>query len=153
MADASTETEWKRRIETFAAKRRDVSCWNRARVQGRNTLRYYGYRVHRPAGLFTHPVGASPARLGKSEKYVYVAADVYRLPFTNGLFDTATMIRTLHHMADVPKALKQVRNVLAPQAVFILEFANKLNLKAILRYWLKRQSWSPFALELGRLQN
>jgi uncharacterized protein YbaR (Trm112 family) len=65
----------------------------------------------------------------------------------DGLFDAATMIRTLHHMADAPKALKQVRNVLAPEGIFILEFANKLNLKAMVRYWLKRQAWSPFTLE------
>jgi hypothetical protein len=40
--------------------------------------------------------------------------------------------------------LGQIRNVLASDAAFILEFANKLNLKAILRYWFGRQSWSPF---------
>jgi hypothetical protein len=33
---------------------------------------------------------------------------------------------------------------LRPGAVFILEFANKHNLKAILRYLLRRQSWNPF---------
>jgi Methyltransferase domain len=86
-------------------------------------------------------------RLGKSEKYIYVAADVYRLPFISGLFDAATMIRVLHHMADAPKALGQVKNVLGPDGVFILEYANKLNLKAILRYLLGRQRWSPFTLE------
>ncbi|MDO9129054.1 MAG: methyltransferase domain-containing protein, partial [Anaerolineales bacterium] len=75
------------------------------------------------------------------------AADVYRLPFVDGLFDAATMIRTLHHMADAPKALRQVRNVLQPGATFILEYANKQNLKAILRYALRRQEWSPFTLE------
>ena len=31
--------------------------------------------------------------------------------------------------------------------VFILEYANKLNLKSILRYWLGKQAWSPFTLE------
>ena len=31
--------------------------------------------------------------------------------------------------------------------IFILEFANKLNLKSILRYWLGRQNWNPFTLE------
>jgi hypothetical protein len=30
---------------------------------------------------------------------------------------------------------------------FILEFANKLNLKAIIRYLLGRQEWSPFTME------
>jgi hypothetical protein len=57
------------------------------------------------------------------------------------------MIRTLHHMADAPKALSQIRDALQPGATFILEFANKLNLKSILRYWLGRQAWSPFTLE------
>jgi len=85
--------------------------------------------------------------LGSSEKYIYVAADVYRLPFVDGLFDAATMIRVLHHMADAPKALRQVKNVLGSGGTFILEFANKLNLKAILRYLLRRQKWSPFTLE------
>jgi len=40
-----------------------------------------------------------------------------------------------------------VRNVLRPGGVFVLEFANKLNLKAVLRYLLRRQEWSPFTLE------
>jgi hypothetical protein len=50
-------------------------------------------------------------------------------------------------MADAPQALRQVRNILQPNGTFILEFANKLNLKAMLRYWLGRQEWSPFTLE------
>ena len=82
-------------------------------------------------------------RLGGSEKYVYVAADVYRLPFAPALFDAATMIRTLHHMADARKALDQVRKTLTGGATFILEFANKHNLKSILRYWMRRQTWNP----------
>ena len=57
------------------------------------------------------------------------------------------MIRVLHHMADAPKALNQIRNTLQPGAVFILEFANKMNLKSILRYWLGKQNWNPFTLE------
>lgn len=76
-----------------------------------------------------------------------MAADVYRLPFVDGLFDAATMIRVLHHMADAPKALRQIKDVLRSGGVFILEFASKLNLKAIFRYFLGRQTWSPFTLD------
>src|SRR5690606_27066967 len=36
--------------------------------------------------------------LGRSGRYIYVAADAYRLPFQDGVFDAATMIRVLHHM-------------------------------------------------------
>ena len=88
-----------------------------------------------------------PLNILKKAADIYVAADVYRLPFVDGLFDAATMIRVLHHMADAPKALGQVKNVLASNGTFILEFANKLNLKAIFRYLLGRQKWNPFTLE------
>jgi hypothetical protein len=40
-----------------------------------------------------------------------------------------------------------VRRTLQPGAVFILEYANKHNLKAMLRYLARRQDWSPFSLE------
>lgn len=114
---------------------------------GRNTPRYPGFDRIVLLDYSRTQLEQAQQRLGKSDKYVYVAADVYRLPFVNGLFDVATMIRTLHHMADASKALRQVRNVMGDGGVFILEFANKLNLKAIVRYLLGRQTWSPFTLE------
>lgn len=111
---------------------------------GRNTSRYRGYeRVVLLDYSYTQ-LQQAQARLGNTERYLYVAADAYRIPFVPGLFDAATMIRTLHHMANAPLALRQARRVLQPGGIFILEFANKQNLKAILRYWLRRQSWSPF---------
>ena len=114
---------------------------------GRNTPRYRGFDQIVLLDYSRTQLEQAQQRLGTSDKYVYVAADVYRLPFNAGLFDAATMIRVLHHMADAPKALGQVQGVLAANGVFILEYANKLNLKAILRYWLGRQKWSPFSLE------
>jgi SAM-dependent methyltransferase len=114
---------------------------------GRNTPRYQGYERIVLLDYSRTQLQQARARLGSSERYIYVAADIYKLPFIDGIFDGATMIRTLHHMAEAPKALAQVRRVLGPGATFILEYANKLNLKAILRYWLGRQSWSPFSLE------
>lgn len=114
---------------------------------GRNTPRYAGFERIVVLDYSTTQLAQAQQRLGRSEKYIYIAADVYRLPFRERLFDAATMIRVLHHMADAPKALTQVRNILQPGGVFILEFANKLNLKAILRYLLGRQTWNPFTLE------
>src|SRR5690606_4880500 len=81
---------------------------------------------------------------GRSGRYIYVAADAYRLPFQDGVFDAATMIRVLHHMADVPAVLDQIRRVLVTDASFILEFASKRHIKAIGRYLLRRQTWNPF---------
>ncbi|MCS7324264.1 MAG: class I SAM-dependent methyltransferase [Anaerolineae bacterium] len=86
-------------------------------------------------------------RWGSDPRFYFVVADIYRLPFVAAAFDTAVMVRVMHHIADVPAALRQVRRVLAEGGVFVLEFANKRHLKAMLRYALRRQAWSPYALE------
>ena len=85
--------------------------------------------------------------LGDDPKFIYVAADWYKMPFVDNLFDTLTQVRTIHHAADVPALFKQLGRIIQPNGNYILEFANKLNLKAILRYWLGRQDWNPFTHE------
>ena len=114
---------------------------------GRNTPRYQGYARVVLMDYSLTQMQQAQARLGRDSRYVYVAADVYRLPFVDGLFDGATMIRVLHHLAEPLLALRQIRRVLQSEGVFILEYANKQNLKAILRYLLRRQDWSPFTRE------
>ncbi len=114
---------------------------------GRNTPRYTGFEKIVLLDYSRTQLQQARVRLGSSDRYIFVAADIYKIPFVDDLFDCATMIRTLHHMAEAPKALAQVGRVLEPGAIFILEYANKLNLKAILRYWLGKQTWSPFSLE------
>jgi len=57
------------------------------------------------------------------------------------------MIRVIHHMAQVNDVMAQVRHVLVPEATFILEHANKRNVKAMLRYGLRRQQWNPYSQE------
>jgi ubiquinone/menaquinone biosynthesis C-methylase UbiE len=121
---------------------------------GRNTPRYTGYKRVVLVDYSMTQLEQAQQKLGKTRRLIYVAADAYRLPFVNGLFDGATMIRTLHHMADPSLVLAQVRSVLSTNAIFILEYANKHNLKAIFRYWTKKQDWSPFtedAVEFARL--
>ena len=91
-------------------------------------------------------------RLGEMDvtqapQFVYVMADFYKLPFVPGLFDTVTMIRTLHHAVDAPAVLQGLARILAPKGSFVLEFANKHNLKALARYLLHRQTWSPLDRE------
>jgi SAM-dependent methyltransferase len=114
---------------------------------GRNTLRYTGCKHIVLLDYSTTQLSQARLRLGFSDRFTYVAADIYRQPFVDGLFDTATMIRTLHHMKDAPAALHQVRQALQPGGTFILEYANKRNLKAMLRYAAGRQSWNPYTLE------
>lgn len=114
---------------------------------GRNTPRYTGFNRVVLLDYSRTQLQQAQTRLGHSDRYVYVAADVYRLPFVPGVFEAATMIRVLHHLADPLTALRQVRAALQPEAVFILEFANKRNLKAIARWLLGRQKWNPFTPE------
>ena len=114
---------------------------------GRNTPRYQGYRHVVLMDYSLTQMQLAQERLGRSERYTFVAADVYRLPFVDGLFDGATMIRVLHHLAEPTLALAQIRRVMLPGGIFILEFANKRNLKSILRYVLRRQEWNPFTPE------
>jgi ubiquinone/menaquinone biosynthesis C-methylase UbiE len=114
---------------------------------GRNTPRYQGFHQVTLVDYSRSQLEQARERLGDSSRYRYVAADIYYLPFAPAVFDGATMIRTLHHMVEPRMALAQVRQVLQEGAVFILEFANKQNLKSILRYLLRRQSWNPFSLE------
>lgn len=85
-----------------------------------------------------------PGGVDGAPHYVFVQANFYHLPFVVGRFDTVTMIRTLHHAADAPAVISGVSEILGPRGAFVLEFANKHNIKAIARYLLRRQSWSPF---------
>lgn len=79
--------------------------------------------------------------------YLYVAANLYNMPFAPGLFETATMVRVLHHMQDPPAALESVRRVMAENGVFLIEYANKRNLKTVGRWLLGRQNGNPFDRE------
>ena len=114
---------------------------------GRHTQRYLGFAEITLLDYSRSQLEQARRRLGDSPRYRYVVADVYRLPFAPGAFDAATMIRTLHHMADPATALVRVRSALSPGATFLLEYANKRNLKAILRWLVRRQDWNPFRPE------
>lgn len=87
------------------------------------------------------------ARLGRSERFIYIAADLYHLPLAPRLCDAIVMVRVLHHVADVPAALHSIAETLRPGGAYVLEYANKRNLKAIARYALRQQTWSPFTPE------
>jgi ubiquinone/menaquinone biosynthesis C-methylase UbiE len=111
---------------------------------GRNTRRYAGFDHVVLVDYSRTQLEQAQQRLGAGPRYTYVAADIYRLPFAPAAFPAATMIRTLHHMADAPAALCQVRGCLACGGAFVLEFANKRNLMSIARWLARRQAWSPF---------
>ena len=144
--------EYEDKVEAVALKRMLPKSGGELMLEigagaGRNTPRYKDFDRIVVMDYSVTQLEQAQKRLGTSDKYIYVAADVYRLPFVSGLFDSSTMIRVIHHMADAPTSLKEIRRTLMPGAIFILEFANKHNLKAIFRYFLKKQDWSPFNLD------
>jgi ubiquinone/menaquinone biosynthesis C-methylase UbiE len=83
-------------------------------------------------------------RWGHDPRFKFVAGDLYALPFVDGVVDSVVMIRVIHHIVDVPRALSNIRAAMKPGSRFVFEFANKRNLKAIVRYLLRKQKWSPF---------
>lgn len=87
------------------------------------------------------------AYLGQDERFVFVVADIYRLPFVDNLFEALTMVRVMHHLVDVPQALPELQRVIVPQGTAVIEHASKFHLKSLLRWFLGRQAWNPFALE------
>jgi ubiquinone/menaquinone biosynthesis C-methylase UbiE len=111
---------------------------------GRHTQRYAGYRRVALLDYSLSQLQLARSRVGANGQYDFVVGDIYQLPFKREAFDSATMIRTFHHMAKPEAALTSVRRVLKAGASFILEFANKRNLKAIVRWLGRRQSWNPF---------
>jgi SAM-dependent methyltransferase len=77
-------------------------------------------------------------------RFKFLAADLYQLPFIDGAFDSVVMIRVIHHIVDVPRALGNIAAALRPGGSFVFEFANKRNLKSMARYALRKQRWSPY---------
>ncbi|MCB0133544.1 MAG: class I SAM-dependent methyltransferase, partial [Caldilineaceae bacterium] len=84
---------------------------------------------------------------GHDPRFVFVAGNIYTLPLASGTLDTLVMIRVMHHLADVPAALQQLRRLMHRYSVGVVEYANKRNLKALARWSLRRQEWSPLDRE------
>ncbi len=82
--------------------------------------------------------------LGHDARFIFVVADVYQTPFVENLFDALTMVRVMHHLADVPAALSELHRIMTPNGMAVIEHASKFHLKSLGRWLLRRQAWSPF---------
>ncbi|MGC9359538.1 MAG: methyltransferase domain-containing protein [Anaerolineae bacterium] len=74
-------------------------------------------------------------RLGDT-RFTYVAADLYQLPLATNAVDVTVMVRVLHHITDVSRALSQIRRATRGDGAFVLEFANKRHALNIVRHIL-----------------
>ncbi len=111
---------------------------------GRLADEYNGYRRVVLFDFSRSLLREAQSHLGSDPRFIYVAGNWYQMPFVSGLFETMVQVRTIHHAADVPALFGQLAHIASPLGVYVLEFASKHHLKAILRYWTGRQRWSPF---------
>jgi len=55
--------------------------------------------------------------------------NIYELPFQDGTFDTALIVRVLHHLERPSLALHEIHRVMRPGGILIVQFSSKLHLK------------------------
>lgn len=73
----------------------------------------------------------------KFPKLEVVAANAYKLPFRENVFDGALMVRVLHHIEKPEIYFKEISRVMSKKATYVQEFANKIHIKAVLKSLLK----------------
>jgi ubiquinone/menaquinone biosynthesis C-methylase UbiE len=83
--------------------------------------------------------------LGSDPRIEFVLGDAYALPFPDASFDAVVCVRVAHHFADPGRVFREFARILRPGGMLVLEFANKQHAKSVVKYALRRQSWSPFA--------
>jgi len=119
---------------------------------GRLAALYQGYKRVILLDFARSQLLQAHQRLGEG-RFIYLAADIYRLPLASSAFDTAVTVRVLHHVTDIPAALAEAHRILKPKGSYILEYANKRNLKEIFRFLLGRSQKRPFSWEPSEYQD
>lgn len=101
---------------------------------GREALIYAAYFEH--VILFDYSFNL----LKKGKKYLddkgisnisYIAGNVYELPFSANSIDGGQMVRVMHHLKNPQLAIDEINRVITN--FFILEFANKIHAKYVLK--------------------
>ncbi|MBN1299356.1 MAG: methyltransferase domain-containing protein [Actinobacteria bacterium] len=81
----------------------------------------------------------------KSPDIYYIVADVTCLPLKKNIADTCFSVRVIHHLEKPDAFFSEVHRIIKPGGEFILEFANKRNIKNILKFLLRKTAQSPFS--------
>ena len=78
-------------------------------------------------------------KIRNNKKAIFIQSSLENLPnqLRGGTSDLVIMVRVLHHIKDTQEAFKIVSKLLKDNGYFILEFANKGHIKAILREFYK----------------
>ena len=76
----------------------------------------------------------SKTLLKKYPEVKLIAANAYKMPFKNETVDASLIVRVLHHLEDQNGILKEIDRITQKDGFFILEYANKMHIKAILKW-------------------
>jgi SAM-dependent methyltransferase len=66
-----------------------------------------------------------PSSRARGRRTLRVAANLYHLPFADGSFTGATLVRVYHHLSDPGAALRELRRVLSPGGRLLLSYNPK----------------------------
>ncbi|KPJ70991.1 hypothetical protein AMJ51_00410 [Microgenomates bacterium DG_75] len=69
----------------------------------------------------------------KYQNFEAIKGTASKLPLKEKAYDIVLMVRAIHHLASPDDAFREINRILKPNGYFILEFANKLHFKAILK--------------------
>jgi ubiquinone/menaquinone biosynthesis C-methylase UbiE len=83
---------------------------------------------------------------GDQPSVYFIAADADCLPLRSSCADVVLTVRMVHHLADPEMYFNEVARILKDRGLYFLEFANKRNLKNILKYFIGKMNTSPFNL-------
>jgi len=83
---------------------------------------------------------------GNNEKAIFVAADIYRLPFRPKSFNAAMMVRVLHHLEEPSLALREVAAAIMPSGRFLMNYRNRRDLRNMLRALVGLKNVRPFRI-------
>lgn len=72
------------------------------------------------------------------DRITYVAGDLRSLPFAEGAFDSATMIRVVHHLERPEDVLRGMRRAIRRGGCLVISISNKRNLRKLAEFALGR---------------
>jgi len=72
-------------------------------------------------------------KLKKYKNIEFKRGRAQELPVGENQFDAALIIRVSHHLPKLEKALQEANRVLKPEGFLILEFANKIHFKSVIK--------------------
>jgi len=87
----------------------------------------------------------------KMSSVYFIASDASSLPVRSNCVDVALTVRMVHHLEKPGKYFDEVARILKSGGLYFLEFANKRNLKNILRFFTGKIDTSPFNLDPSRV--